>query len=362
MMLGMEGHTAAGVEYLHAVELADVAVVGIDAGGAIRLFNAAAERISGFARDEVLERPFVDTLLASSSDAHRPVVGELLSGVTGKCTELTCPLRTRAGESRELSWKLMRLPSGTPADVILFAFGEDLTEERAQVKRALEAAKVATVAALGTSLAHAIRNPLNGALLHVVVLERSLERRGINGECKEALDVIEKEVQRLSTLVTEFLEFAQPMPPVFAPVSARALASHVARLVGPRFERSSVVLDLEVDDVVLPTDSVKLERAVVQLLANAVEASSKGGHVVLRVSERDHETLFQVEDHGAGFADPAIALFDPFVSTKASGTGLGLAIVWRIVADLGGTIAFHTRPGTTLFSVTLPATSPLGPE
>lgn len=357
-MLGMDGRTPAGLEYIHAVELTDVAVVGLDAKGAIRLFNAAAERMSGFARDEVLEQPFVDTLLASSSDVHRPLVGELLSGATGRCTELTCAMRTRAGESRELSWKLMRLPRGTPADVILFAFGEDLTEERAQAKRARDAEKVATVAALGTNLAHAIRNPLNGALLHVVLLERSLTRRGTDGECKEALDVIEKEVQRLSTMVTEFLEFAQPTPPVFAPVSARALAGQVARLVGGRFERVDVVLDVEVDDVVLQTDSVKLGRALEQLLANAVDASPKGGHVVLRVSERGHEISIEVEDHGAGLADPTLCVFHPFVSTKASGTGLGLAIVQRTVADLGGAVTFRSRPGSTVFAVSLPTTSP----
>jgi PAS domain S-box-containing protein len=359
MMLGVEGRTFAGLEYLHAVELTDVAVVGVDARGSIRLFNAAAERMSGFARDEILERPFVDTLLASSSNAHRPLIGELLSGATGRCAELVCPMRTSTGESRELSWKLMRLPTGTPAEVILFAFGEDLTEERAQAKRALDDAKVATIAALGTSLAHAIRNPLNGALLHVVVLERSLERRGIDGECTEALDVIEKEVLRLSTMLTEFLEFAQPTQAVVAPVSARALASNVTRLVEARFERAGVSLDVEIDDVVLSTDSVKVARALEQLLENAVEASSQDGHVVLRASQRGGEVLFQVEDHGAGLADPALPIFQPFVSTKASGTGLGLAIVQRIVADVGGSITFHSRPGSTLFSVTLPATSPL---
>jgi len=84
-MLGVEGQTFAGVEYLHAVELADAAVIGIDAHGAIRLFNAAAERMSGSARDEVLERPFVDTLLASPSDAHRTLVKEILAGTGGGC-------------------------------------------------------------------------------------------------------------------------------------------------------------------------------------------------------------------------------------------------------------------------------------
>ncbi len=210
-MAALEQRTHPGVEYLHAVELADLAVVGLDARGLIRLFNGAAERMTGFAREEVVDRPFMDTMLGTSADAHRPVVESLLSGATDQGAELACPVRTRSGESRDLSWKLARLPRGTLAEIVLFAFGQDIGD-RAQAPGAQDGGRGAKIMTLVAGLADSMRNPLNGALLHVTLLERSLARRGINGECQEALGVIEDEIQRLSKLVTEFLELSRPLP------------------------------------------------------------------------------------------------------------------------------------------------------
>lgn len=339
----------------------ELAVVGVDARGAIRLFNGGSERVTGFTRNEVLDRPFLDILLGSSPEAHRPILAMLLSGKSDEA-EIACPLRTRGGLERELSWKFVRLPGRVKADVILVAFGEDLTEERAEARRAREAEKLATLSALGASLAHEIRNPLNGALLHVNVLERLLERRGLTEECKQALGVVEKEIQRLARLVTEFLEFAQPTPPVMTPVPTRLLTSRLSSSLALRLERAKVVLEVNADEVTQLTDGVKLERALEQLLLNAVEASSPGQHVMLRIHQRDQTLVLEVEDHGPGIGKLTSPVFDPFVSTKPRGTGLGLAIVQRIVTDLGGGIGVDSRPGQTIFTMTLPAPSPMRPQ
>jgi signal transduction histidine kinase len=64
--------------------------------------------------------------------------------------------------------------------------------------------------------------------------------------------------------------------------------------------------------------------------------------------------FFEVEDDGPGLPSPDAPIFDPFFSTKPHGTGLGLAITHRIVADHGGDITVESRPGRTVFRVTLP--------
>ena len=207
-MLPVGERTYPGVEYAHAFELTDLATVGLDVSGRIRLFNRAAERMSGFGRDEVLERPFIDTLLDVSAEAHRPVLESLLSGGAAQEANLCCALRTRSGKVRDLAWRLARLPHDTEAEVVLFAYGQDALADA--VHRPHDLQRDTQLVALIGGLADAMRNPLNGALLHVVVLERSLARRGVNGECQEALGVIEDEIQRLSKVVTEFLDRARP--------------------------------------------------------------------------------------------------------------------------------------------------------
>jgi nitrogen-specific signal transduction histidine kinase len=67
-----------------------------------------------------------------------------------------------------------------------------------------------------------------------------------------------------------------------------------------------------------------------------------------------------VEDEGPGVVNPEAPIFDPFFSTKAQGTGLGLAIVHRIATDHGGSVEFQSRPGKTVFRVTLPIHLPIG--
>ncbi|AKV00521.1 integral membrane sensor signal transduction histidine kinase [Labilithrix luteola] len=303
-----------------------MAVVGIDHAGRIRSFDDTAERMSGMRREAVLGQPFADAMF-----------------------------RMRAAE--DVAWTFVPHESGA-GGIAVFAFGEDVSARREEARKTREAERIATVAALGTSLAHEIRNPLNGALLHVNVLERLLERQGADDECVEALEVVEQEIRRLSRLVSEFLEFAQPSPPVAHATSAADVVARLRSLVTPRFDKAGVVLQTHVADVAFETDVPKLKRAIEQLLVNALEASSMGDRVKLGVTCSSEGVRVEVEDQGAGITDPELALFEPFVSTKAKGTGLGLAIARRMVTDLGGTLDFTSQPGRTVFSITLP-TSPL---
>lgn len=305
-------------------EAPGVAVVGIDDTGRIRSFDGAAERLSGLRREAVVGLPFADTMF-----------------------------RIRAAE--DVAWTFVPHEAGTN-DIAIFAFGEDVSARREEARKRREAERLATVAALGTSLAHEIRNPLNGALLHVNVLERLLAREGKGGECVEALEVVEAEIRRLSRVVSEFLEFAQPSPPSVHATSAADIVERLRMLVMARFDRAGVVLVMRAAEVVFETDIAKLQRALEQLLINALEASTMGERVKLVASCIDEGVRFDIEDQGPGITDPELAVFEPFVSTKAKGTGLGLAIARRLVTDLGGTLAFTSQPGRTSFSITLPTT------
>ena len=217
--------------YVNAVELARLLIVGLDAHGDVRLFNREAERVSGFARDEVLQRPF--TLLLQE-DLVETIGGEILGAAAGAATArdvVECAIRTKSGKYRDVRWQLAyaRLPSSHASggvlgpdedDVVLFAIGQDLTEELALKEKTVQHEKLAAVGTLAAGLAHEIRNPLNGALLHVSFLERAIKKRGGDPAMLDAVKVVGDEIKRLAALVTEFLDFARPRPPLLAPVQA----------------------------------------------------------------------------------------------------------------------------------------------
>jgi PAS domain S-box-containing protein len=365
MEADMRGRALASSErrYVHAVDLASFMLVGLDSGGSVRLFNREAERVTGFARDEALGRSFVDLLLAETARQTAEAIDRELGGRGRGHETLRADLLTRAGKIRKVSLQLVRVDDLDPGDVALFVYAYDITDEIAMGERVRQSEKLAAVGTLAAGLAHEIRNPLNGAQLHVTFLERSLKKAGIHQEdVLEAVRVVDDEIKRLSQLVNEFLDFARPRPLDLRAHSLRALCERTVQLVGPQATatHTSLTLQLPVTDLTLEIDGAKIEQVLLNLLQNAIEAVGPmgGGHVVLRARRKPHELVLEVEDDGPGLADAAAPIFDAFFSTKPQGTGLGLAIVHRIVTDHGGSISVESRQPPTIFRIALPLTHP----
>ena len=318
--------------YVNAVELADFIVVGIDAANHVLLFNREAERVTGWARDEVVGRPFSEMLVTDGG------------------------LTTRSGKVRDVRWHIASAPASEANDVVTFYIGRDVTEERAERERRQQQERLAAVGTLAAGLAHEIRNPLNGAQLHVSFLERALAKSD-DDESREAVKVVGSEIQRLAHLVTDFLDFARPRPLQRTSTSAKALCDRALQLARPGAKARNVDVraDLPSNDVVFDADPQRLEQVLLNLLQNAIEAAGpRGGNVVLRVRREPRHVWLEVEDDGPGLPAADAQVFDAFFSTKADGTGLGLAIVHRIVTDHAGTIDVDSRPGRTRFRVRIP--------
>jgi PAS domain S-box-containing protein len=362
--------------YVDAVELARVLIVGVDAHGTILLFNHEAERITGFARDEVLGRPFAEAFAGGGADAAEPgAFGAQMKSILARAAvfdpaaneTVEAVIATRAGMVRDVRCHLARAPEGELHDeVAVFVIGRDVTNENALAARVRKSERLAAVGTLAAGLAHEIRNPLNGAQLHVTVLERALRRDSAGPDAREAVQVIRDEIERLSTLVTEFLDFAQPGLLDRRPTSLRALCERIVSRLAPQADAAHVRLEcqLPATDPMAELDPTKIEDALVNLAQNAIEslAPEGGGTVIFRVRRLPHHVSIDVEDNGPGLSDPEAPIFDPFYSTKPMGTGLGLAIVHRIVTDHDGTVEVRSAPGKTIFQITMPISAPTEPS
>ncbi len=344
--------------YVNAVELARAIILGLDVNAEVRLFNREAERVTGYARDEVLGRSFAETLLQEDLVERRgPEILRAASGEHSPQETMELGIRTKSGKYRDIRWRFAYAPSDIGDEVVLFAIGQDMTEELAQQEKTRQHEKLASVGTLAAGLAHEIRNPLNGAQLHVSFLERALKKTGAEPDMIETVHVVADEIKRLAELVTEFLDFARPRPPQLRKVSARALAERVAQLVSSNagVAHVEILLDLPGRDPELLVDAAKMEQVLLNLVTNGIEAlAESGGKVTLRVRRQPRSVFFEIEDDGPGVPSGNAPIFDPFFSTKPNGTGLGLSISHRIVTDHNGSIAVESRPGRTIFRVTLP--------
>jgi PAS domain S-box-containing protein len=342
--------------YMNAVELASVLIVGLDPAGVIRLVNREAERVTGFDRDELLGKSFLTVM----GDDDKRFPQQLRDGLSGAAASqwLEGVLTTRSGKHRDIAWNLAFAGEQEGDDVVLFAIGRDLTDARALAERTRQAEKLAAIGTLAAGLAHEIRNPLNGALLHVSFLQRAIKKNASEQDMLDATHVVAEEIKRLADLVTEFLDFARPKPLQRKPVSLFKLSEHARAMVLTQADSVGVTLicDLPSQDLEFQADSAKVTQVLLNLLQNAVEAtgSSGGGTVLLRARRGPRHILIDVEDDGPGLASADAPIFDAFFSTKEGGTGLGLAITHRIVTDHGGTIDVSSKTGKTAFRVTLP--------
>jgi len=245
-----------------------------------------------------------------------------------------------------------------------YFLAESVREQAAERREgAQRAQRLASIGILAAGLAHEIRNPLNGAQLHLTLARRHISQHlAADAELLEAMEVAGSQLKRLSNLVTEFLDLARPRSLELSNVDLCELAGHAASRVRADSDAMGIVvrLDLPATPLKALADRERITQALVNLLKNGLEAaagaSSAGEqHVTLRGRGTSEVQVLEVEDTGAGVSSGGASIFDAFFTTKAKGTGLGLSVAHRIVTDHEGTLTFASAPGRTVFTIKLPA-------
>lgn len=352
--------------YVNAVELARVLIVGLDDVGVVKLFNREAERVTGFGRDEVLGQDLLNVLGVDPADDGakvRALLAGFASAPPAASLAIDLPprettIRSRAGHPRVIRWHFTHAPADDD-DVSVFALGLDTTDERAQQDRVKQQERLAAIGTLAAGLAHEIRNPLNGAQLHVTYLDLALRDINASDDLLDTVHIVRDEIKRLGGLVSEFLDFARPRPLLVKPVVIQTVLARTVQIVVSQAQTREVTLTVDApsSEIELMADRAKLEQVFLNLTQNAIDALDRGGHVVLRARRQPWTVTIEIEDDGPGIP-PGTPIFDAFFSTKSHGTGLGLSITHRIITDHGGSIDVETAPGRTLFRVILPVAGP----
>ena len=205
-------------------------------------------------------------------------------------------------------------------------------------------------------LAHEIRNPLGIIKTATQLLHR---RADLAETDKRHLEYVVSEVSRINELITEFLDFAKPNPPLRVLQPARPLVDEILGFCAPELAAHNV--DVQVDDqapgATIYADAKQLKQACLNLILNAIDAMPDGGRLTLGIRSVGDNTLISIADSGQGIAAEMIErIFTPFVTTKASGTGLGLAKVYSIMESHDGSIeCLSEKDAGATFSLYIPA-------
>jgi signal transduction histidine kinase len=229
---------------------------------------------------------------------------------------------------------------------------QELAETLAETNRKLEQAqeqarrseRLAALGQMSAGLAHEIRNPLGVIKGSAEMLHQKLGES--NPLASELADYISSETNRLSALVTRFLDFARPLHLELAPQEITAVLDRSLHSVSLMFKDEPVRVErqYQANLPLVPLDESLSEQAFVNLIQNAYDAmGSRGGTLRITAARADGASRdgveVRIEDTGPGIpAELREQIFNPFVTTKKTGVGLGLSIVSRIVDGHHGTI------------------------
>jgi signal transduction histidine kinase len=229
--------------------------------------------------------------------------------------------------------------------------GERLALER---RRATAAERLAAVGRLAAGLAHEIRNPIAAMRLKS---ENALASS--DGTRKDAaLNAILQQVTRLDTLLHDLLEMTQAREPDLGEVD---LPSFLQRTVESHQElatRKDLSLSIGTPHASSPLprfDAFQMQRALDNLILNAIQSTPDGGRVVVDALRRGNNMVLRVSDTGRGVSDEIRPrLFEPFVTVRPDGTGLGLAIVREIARLHGGDARLVSAEIGAIFEIEVP--------
>jgi signal transduction histidine kinase len=226
---------------------------------------------------------------------------------------------------------------------------------RAREELTLQAlARARELEQLGAKLSHELRNPLSAIKTLVQISARTVQ----DVESRERLDVIESEIRRMQQILQDYLSFSRPLEKIRPEELQLAdVVEDVIALLAGRAEDARLSLRSH-GDARMVADRMRLKEAFLNLLANAIEASTPGGRVEVTITDGGSGTAqVEVSDDGRGMpADVLARIGTPFFTTREEGTGLGVALARATFVRHGGALTYASRPGEgTTATVTLPA-------
>ena len=341
-------------------------IVTVDASGGLVYANPAASYLLGLQLDGHVGSRVIETISETAPELARALDRAAQDGTRTYRAEGTITARDRRFPIGLNTTSSEGDDGGAPATAT--AIFQDISDQKRLDSLHARAERLEAVAELSASLAHEIKNPLASIRSAIEQLARS--PRTTTDE-RTLADLIVRESDRLSRLLSEFLDFARVRVAQIEPVDLAAVARGAANLAAAhpdKPENVEVVCNGTSDGMVVDGDEDLLHRAVFNLALNAVQASPEGGRVRVELAPLTMDQVpagvsfdrggvaVRVSDDGPGIP-PEIRdrLFDPFFTTKPGGSGLGLSIVHRAIEAHSGFVFVDSDDRGTRVTVLLPS-------
>ncbi|HVZ48411.1 MAG TPA: PAS domain S-box protein [Gemmatimonadaceae bacterium] len=355
-------------EQAELLDKARDAIVVRDLEHRVRYWNRSAERLYGWSRDEIMDRPVSEVLYDNPAPFLAAVAEVMAKG------EWSGEIEQKTRDGRKVTveghWTLVRDDAGLPASIL--AINTDVTQRKKLEQQFLRAQRLESIGTLAGGIAHDLNNVLAPIMLAVDFVASSVN----DPDARESVDLIRTSARRGADMVAQVLSFARGMEGRRVVLNLTHPIRDLARVMRETFPKNiTVETSFDADLWTMEGDPTQIHQVLLNLCVNARDAMPTGGSIRIAASNLAIDEHYasmhaearvgpyvrlEVQDTGTGIPREVIdKIFDPFFTTKevGKGTGLGLATTQAIVKGHGGFISVYSDPGAgTRFRVYFPAT------
>jgi two-component system, sporulation sensor kinase E len=260
------------------------------------------------------------------------------------------PIKVQSGKEKILDFSAKHdiIPN------VNMAFFRDITEKKEMEEQLRKSDTLNVVGELAAGIAHEIRNPMTALKGFIQLLQSSIKE-----DFSMYFNVITSELQRIESIITEFLVLAKPQAVSYQQKDAVKIMKDTIDLLNPQALLVNVQFRTEIENDLpyIYCEPNQLKQVFINLLKNAIEVMPNGGTITVKMKRKDiHHIIISITDEGAGIPEDKLKkLGEPFYTTKERGTGLGLMVSYKIIEEHNGTIEVESVVGEgTTFYITLP--------
>jgi PAS domain S-box-containing protein len=361
-------------KYFELFEFAPDACFLTDSHGVIREANVAAGQLLGVPGQFLAGKTLPGFFDEPARKAYRHQLDQL-SG-SERSDEWEIQLRPRSGPPTDVSVSIARIAARNKSPGGYRWFVRDISKRKhaesvvlANERKAREEAEVSNrlKSDFLALLSHEFRTPLQAIFGYTELLEREIHGPLTDSQRRD-LQRIQQSQQLLLGLITTILDFAklesgQMIDLVLHSIAIHQVLAHMEGLVGAQLEEKELSYSYRCGDraIVANADAGKVQQILLNLLANAIKFTDRGGSISLQCELEPETVAIRVIDNGKGIPpDKLEAIFEPFVQLKpkgavTNGAGLGLPISRRLAIAMGGSLTAQSEPGQgSTFTLRLP--------
>jgi len=319
-------------------------VVFIDPSDKVTMCNKAIERTWNIKREEMIGKSVKDSLSRYIGVSGAKITEKSRRGIK---TSQHQEIRTENGYLYN-TYSAVHDNKGRYWGTVLTS--HDITERKKLEQQLLHTERLATIGEMSAKVAHEIKNPLSSISLNTELLHDEINSYN-GGRTKDADDMIQsimKEIDRLTEISEEYLQFARFPRLELKPVSVNDMLSKLTKFLKKEMFQRNIILGenyaADLPEVLL--DKNQIRQVFLNIFKNSFEAMPEGGRLYISTAVSGDNVAVCISDTGSGIAEKDIQkIFDPFYSSKVDGTGLGLALTKKTIEVHGGEMFCESTVG-----------------